>query len=197
MNEEAIRRRIRELLAVDRDGSGLADKTLYAGAISVASALFGPKSPQVEALERAPVTWHGTAAQGFLKTAQDDLDAGMIGSLRATVSGEVLADFVTFAREALAADSPNVAAVLAAAAYEDVIRRLGERLAAVSDRRALPEVLSALKGAGVLDGPQVSIAQSFLPFRNAALHANWERIDRPAIDAALGFVDALLMKHFS
>ena len=70
MNEEVIRRRIRELLATGGiDGSSVRDEEIYAGAISVASALFGPKSPQIQVLENHKVNWHGIAAQAFLKTA--------------------------------------------------------------------------------------------------------------------------------
>ena len=91
----------------------------------------------------------------------------------------------------------NVAAVLAAAAFEDTIRKMVENLAGVTTPDDLSEVLKKLKDAGVIQSPQVGIAQSYLSFRNHALHANWDKIERASIYSVLGFVEQLLLKHFA
>ena len=48
-----------------------------------------------------------------------DLEAGLVGNLERHVAGEVIADLLGLAREVLADDRLNVAAVLTAAAFED------------------------------------------------------------------------------
>jgi hypothetical protein len=60
----------------------------------------------------------------------------------------------------------------------------------------LADVLTALKDNGILQGSQVGIAQSYLNFRNNALHAKWDQIERESVASVLGFVEQLLLKHF-
>src|SRR5207248_67235 len=95
------------------------------------------------------------------------------------------------------AGGKNVAAVLAAAAFEDTVRRMGRELAGVTARDDLDKVIDALKKANVLQSPQLGIALSYLKFRNDALHADWENIEKAAVHSVLGFVEQLLLKHFS
>ena len=111
----------------------------------------------------------------------------------------MLSDFVQLARAALEDNSDgatHVAAVLAAAAFEDTIRRLGRDFAGVMGRDDLSDVITALKNAGVLKAPQLGIAVSYLSYRNHALHANWEKIERASVVSVLSFVEQLLIQHF-
>jgi hypothetical protein len=73
---------------------------------------------------------------------------------------------------------------------------MGESLAGVMGKDDLAEVLKKLKEAGVIQSTQVGIAQSYLNFRNHALHANWDKIQRESVQSVLGFVEQLLLKHF-
>jgi hypothetical protein len=54
-----------------------------------------------------------------------------------------------------------------------------------------------LKDRQVFQGPQVGIAQSYLGFRNKALHAQWSGIDRSSIHAVLAFTEQLIIAHFT
>ena len=137
---------------------------------------------------------------GVLRGTRRGINAGLTGSIRRQVTGEVLTDMVQLARAALDqrdGDAKNVAAVLAAAAFEDTIRRMGKTLISIMGQDDLSEVLKKLKEAGVMQGTQVGIAQSYLNFRNQALHAHWDKIERESIQSVLGFVEQLLLKHFS
>jgi hypothetical protein len=113
------------------------------------------------------------------------------------IGGEVLRDLLGLARVALDEDQKDVAAVLAAAAFEDTMRRMGRELAYIQDRPKLSDVLQTLQAKHVLDGPQFSTAQSYLTFCNRALHAEWDRIDGPTTVGAVAFVEQLLLEHFS
>jgi hypothetical protein len=121
----------------------------------------------------------------------------MVERLTLRISGEVLGDFLGLARVALDEDKKDVAAVLAAAAFEETMRRMGSELADIQDRPKLSDVLQTLKAKDVLVGPQFSTAQSYLTFRNRALHAEWDQIDRPTVVSAAAFVGELLPKYFS
>ena len=71
------------------------------------------------------------------------------------------------------------------------------RLRNVQGRPDLADVINALKSAGVLVGAPLTTGQSYLKFRNDALHADWTNIDRVIVGSCLAFVEGILLKHFS
>jgi hypothetical protein len=91
----------------------------------------------------------------------------------------------------------NVSAVLIAAAFEDLIRRMGSELAGVVGRPKLEEVITAFENAAFLKGGEVGTAQSYLKFRNESLHADWAKVQGSQVQSCIGFIEALLVKHFS
>jgi hypothetical protein len=215
MDEDRVRNRIAALIGTARavtteEAYGLA----IHGAASVIALLYGSTSTQVVAFERAVAEeqkrvereYYESQRQsvakvvaGILRSVLAELDEGLVGSLRQRAAAEVLADFVALSRSVLegAGDQPkNVAAVLAAAAFEDTVRRLGAAHAATTGGEKLADVLTALKNSGILQGSQVGIAQSYLSFRNHALHAEWDKVQREAVQSVLGFVEQLVLKYF-
>lgn len=185
------------------------------GAIAVLEAAYGKSASQVTSLQHQLTkaaegskgvpygyAWHelSQVSRAALSSLKSELESGFSGSLRRELAAEVLADFMLLAKTCLDQGdegSKNVASVLAAAAFEDVIRRMGAEFAGVTDRVDLSDVLQALKKTGIIHTPQISVAQSYLPFRNHALHAEWQKIERETIYSVLGFVEQLLMKHFA
>jgi len=140
------------------------------------------------------------AIQGTLQALKDDIEAGLVGDLRRRAAGEVIVDMLGLSKEALKDGrdgAKNVAAVLAAAAYEDTIRRMGSAYANVQERRDLAQILEALKQAKAIEGAPFVTAQSYLKFRNDALHADWAKIDHAVVGSCVAFVEHLLLKHFS
>ena len=73
----------------------------------------------------------------------------------------------------------------------------GRNLAGITGRPDLQDVVIKLKSGGIIQPPQIGIASSYLKFRNDALHADWNQIERPAIHSVLAFVEQLLLKHFA
>jgi hypothetical protein len=141
-----------------------------------------------------------SAVQGTLLNLQEEVQGDLVSSLERRVTSDILSDLVQLARVALnePGEGPkNVAAVLVAAAYEDTIRRLAKEHAGVIGQDRLENIIGKLKDAGLLVAPQVGIAQSHLSFRNRALHAQWETIDRVSVETVLAFVEQLLLKHFA
>jgi hypothetical protein len=139
-------------------------------------------------------------AHGAIKNAIAEVEGGLIVGLRAQVAGEILSELVGLGKEVLEDDTEsakNVSAVLIAAAFEDVMRRMGSELASVTGRPRLEEVLTGLKVAGILKGGEVGTAQSYLKFRNDSLHADWAKVQRSQVQSCTAFIEALLLKHFS
>jgi len=186
---------------------------LHQGAISVLRALYGEHSLQEEALTRSlvevgkkgdplgravPYARRGML-KGALKNVVSEIDAGFLGTLRGAITAEFLTDLVKLSRESLGESddgAKNVAAVLAAAAFEDTIRRFATLKGIAQEGRKLADLLTDLKDAEAIEGAQVSIAQSFLRFRNDALHAQWDEIERAGIESVLSFTEQLVLKNF-
>lgn len=137
---------------------------------------------------------------GLLESAKLATEHGITTIGRMRDFGEILSDMLSLAKEALANNTDgakNVAAVLTAAAYEDAIRRMGETLADAKERTGLSDVIGSLKRHGILQGAAVSTASGYLKFRNDALHADWEKLDREVVASCLAFTEGLLLKHFA
>lgn len=88
-----------------------------------------------------------------------------------------------------------MAAVLAASAYEDMLRRLATT-PGIPHIDKLASVLDELKKNNVLQGTQVTIANGYLSFRNRALHAQWNLVDRASVVTVLGFDEQILLSKF-
>jgi hypothetical protein len=214
---EAWIKRADEILALPSRGnqsvvSMLAESVQFT--TSLLTALHGAQSPQLKTFltgqeaqaKSMPRGLNTTAdfqiehAKGAIRNAKAELQAGLIRNLRIEVSGEVLAELVRLGKDALEGNGPeakNVSAVLVAAAFEGVMRRMGEELASVTGRPDLQAVITALKNQNILKGGAVGTAQSYLKFRNDSLHADWDKVERPQIQSCVGFLDELLTKHFS
>ena len=183
-------------------------------ATSFLTALYGPQSTQLRAfstgcdvISKAKPQGMSNAAMdlsrhalGVITNAKAELQAGLVGSLRLQVAGEVLSDLVAMGKEVSAQQTDaakNVAAVIIAAAFEDLMRRMGTELAGVAGRPSLQDVLNALKDKLVLKGGEIGTAQSFLKFRNDSLHADWANVSRAQVDSCTAFIEAMLLRHLS
>jgi hypothetical protein len=214
METSVIRDRVDSLLKMKASsgesvGTGI---EIFNGAITVMSACYGSESHLVMSLQAqgknvlgekfiSPVAVRNLQINvcAALRNLRSEIDAGLIGNIKNSIVGDVIADFVQLAKAVLndgGDKGKNVAAVLTAAAFEDTIRRMGETFAGVVGRDDLSDVINQLKEKGVLQGPQIGIALSYLKFRNDALHADWDKIELSSIHACLGFVEQLLLKHF-
>jgi hypothetical protein len=207
-NTQALIQRADELVTNEHSGTECVQF-----AVTMLTTLYGPRSMQLktftqglESISRAAPNFRIDSfnqrihARETIKNAKGELQAGLIPSARVLVAGEVLSELLRLGKETLEdkfEGAKNVPAVLVAAAFEDLIRRIGEEFASVTGRPNLEAMITALKDADVLKGGQVGTAQSFLKFRNDSLHANWDNIDRSQVQSCVAFIEGLLAKHFS
>ncbi len=214
MNISVLKTRVDALCVMASQPCGVEQQNaLYHGTLGIMLALYGTNSSQEKALRTSiemlinkeapssPFVINNSVAAigGVLAAIKAELDSGFIGSLRATLTGEVLTDFIKLARMTLEEsgdDAKNVTAVLAAAAFEDVLRKLAD-LKGIDHQEKLADVLTVLKDVGVLQGAEVGIAQSYLSFRNRSLHARWNEVDRPSIESVLAFTEQVILKHLT
>ncbi len=220
MNKETIEIRASELRQLGRSLTDALDYSrvseLVNGTISLAKICYGPESSQCSGLITCRDALLGTFlnahqrqraafqaidfTNGLLATLLSELNDGLIGNLQQRIAGEVLGDLIELAKTVLEDHTPgtlNVAAVLIAASYEDTLRRMGTELAGISNKPKLEKVQNILKEKDLLRGSEVSALAGFLKFRNDALHADWDHIEKTTVHSCLSFVEQLLLKHFS
>ena len=215
MDASKIKERVKELLVKSARGRSLQIASeLQHGTKGILEALYGPGSIQGKNFEghlervigKSPIMGAPSiqeniieAIRGTLESVLREIDSGLIGSLQSTVTGEVITDLIKLSRKVLneaAADGKNVAAVLSAAAFEDTIRRIATKHG-LPEREKLADTLEEMKKMGILKGAQVGIAQSYLGFRNKALHAKWDEVDVAAVQSVLAFTEQMILAHFS
>jgi len=127
--------------------------------------------------------------------AKADYDGGYAVRIEASVAGEIFADFVLLAKEALAQKQKDVAAVLACAALEDTLKRIGTANGLDVSEKDMSEVISALKGAGLIKGG-AKLLERMPRIRKHAMHAEWENITPEEVASVIGFVEQLILSHF-
>lgn len=205
MREQEILKRIDSLLTTNPSGH-----EAFSGALGLLTSLYGPHSPQVDDLTKKGKSFSDRfagggldnqltdLAQGVLQNLKTEIELGIVTSLSGSITGDVLTDFLKLARAILGESgegAKNVAAVLAAALFEDTLRRIATQNG-IPHIEKLQDLLTELKGKQILQGTQIGIANSYLYFRNSALHAQWDRVERESVVSVLGFLEQLLMKHF-
>jgi len=149
---------------------------------------------------REVMYFQGKHATGAIRNVVAEINQELIGNLRAQIAGEVLSELLSLGKETLEEGndaSKSVSAVLVAAAFEDLIRRLGSEMGGVLGRPKLESVVVSLKDTQVLKGGEPGLAQSYLKFRNDSLHAHWKNVQESQIQSCISFIETLLVKHFS
>jgi hypothetical protein len=60
----------------------------------------------------------------------------------------------------------------------------------------MQEVINALKAKGLLSGPQKSLVDSMPKIRDAAMHADWQKITPQDVGSIIGFTEQFLLTQF-
>lgn len=177
-------------------------ESCFLGALGVIEALYGANSLQAKTFldsKKASKSIISTveSTRGTLLNIQEELDAGLIRSIATEAAGEVIGDLVALAKAELKARYIQVAAVLASAALEDALKRKAEEMGLNVQGKSLNNVISSLKSKSFFKGAQVSIVSSYVKLRNAAMHAEWEKIQEADVSSLIGFLEPFLLEHFS
>ncbi len=183
---------------------------VYASTLTIVGQVYGSRSPQAEAVRqlREDVNnskWTQDAkpgflvlqCQGILKSVASDIDHGRLGSLRLEHQGQVFADFLNAAKAAQAAGFKDVAAVLACAALEDILKRFAEAQGVDVEDKDMLEVINALKSSGALGAPEVALLRGMVALRNKALHAEWSKVESAGVSGVIAFVEEFLIRRYT
>lgn len=193
----------------DKDDRATVDGC-FLGTLTVIESVYGANSPQAKALFEAKKAYTKTqysttyeltslanSLRGTLKNVREELEGGLVRSLATEAAGEVIGDMLALAKAELAAGYANVAAVLASAALEDALKRKASELGINVEGKSLDAVIASLKSKSFFRGAQVPIVGSYVKLRNAAMHAEWEKIQPADVSSLIGFLEPFLLEHFT
>ncbi len=203
IDKNNIIKRINELIDLE-------DNEVVSGTIAILEQIYGTNSQKTKAFleqhsaccknpERMPhiIREHlADSAKGILHSIKSEVEAGLVGSIQLQAQGGVFSDFLSLAKNSLD-DNKDVAAVLACAALEDALKRYAEQQGLSVSDADMSQVINALKAKGLLKDPQASIVQSYVKLRNKAFHAEWDKIEKESVGAAIGFTEQFILSNFS
>lgn len=135
--------------------------------------------------------------RGLFLAAKSDFEAGLDFNIERLVAGEVFGDFVALAKACLAEGNHSVAAVLACAALEDALKRYARAKGLEVEGKTMEDIVNALKSKGLVTGPQKALMAAMPRIRNAAMHADWDKLTANEAGSVLGFVEQFLLTQFA
>jgi hypothetical protein len=210
INKESVSLRLDELIKLAQRGNVEGIGEVTSGTISILQILYGPDNEKVKAY----IQYHQNCIRrndintiilqssiiehtmGVLKSIKSEVEMGLVGKMEVQAQGGILGDFITLAKESLD-ESKDVAAVLVSAALEDALKRFALQNNLDVAEKDMTEVINALRTKGLLKDPQASIVQSHAKLRNKAFHANWDKIEKPSVNSAIGFTESFILDNFS
>ena len=86
--------------------------------------------------------------------------------------------------------------MLASAALEDALKRHAVSNGLDVDDASMLKVISALKSKGLVSRAQKPMLAAMHQMRNHAMHAEWEKIQKPEVSSLVAFVEQFLLTHF-
>ncbi len=173
-------------------------------ALHVMRAAFGRQSPhclrfEIELDKVGKNYVHGrdlNIFQGIFFGAKSDIDGDYLFDFQAAISGEIFGDFVAAAKSALDNGHHTVAAVLAAAALEDALKRYALSQGLDAEDKTMDEVINSLKSKGLVSGAQKGLLGAMPKIRNYAMHAQWDKLTPQDTGSIIGFVEQFLLANF-
>lgn len=134
-------------------------------------------------------------AKGLFASAREEFSLGFLESVKREISGELTIDLCHLAESILEEGHTEPAAVIAAAALEDCIKRCAEDEGLETTGNSLTENINALKSKGVFSGPAAKVVSQFPRIRNAAMHAEWDKLSTTDIGTVVGFLKQFVLQR--
>jgi hypothetical protein len=179
---------------------------LFAGTMTIMEQLYGRDSAQVEqflAEKKRIMAFGGYESQrlsllaehtlGMLKSFKADCESGLLGTIRGEAKAEILADFLSYAKNSLTEGNKDVAAVLACASLEDSLKKYAALNGCAADEDDMSAVINKLKAAGLLGGAEAKVVQSYVQLRNKAFHAEWDKLGVAEIQSLIAYLESFIM----
>ncbi len=146
--------------------------------------------------EKVPSNLNSRTLFGLFLAAKDDYEKGFFKNMQYSISSEIFTDLIVLAKECLENNNLNGAAILAAVALEDTLKKFAELKGLNAENKDLDGVVGLLKSHGLLEGAEAKLIAPYIKVRNQAVHAEWEKIQESAVGSMIGYVENFLLSKF-
>lgn len=179
---------------------------IFASTISILTKLYGENHSHVGDLEIKVEKYRNypypekltlKCCLGKLNAIETDIKYGLLTSIEKEINGEIIGDFIKLAKASIAEGQKNIAAVLACAALEDALKKIGKFNGVLVEDKTMIEVVNALKSKGLIKGTQGQLLSAFGTLRNKTFHAEWDKVEEPEVKSLISFAEEMIIKHFS
>lgn len=183
---------------------------IYHSTFSLLQNIYGKESPQAHNLNGRHDTFLMyddsrffdpgillPACHGKLKGILNDIDNSLIDNIESQVSGEIFGNFLSTASQALDNGHKEIAAVVASAALEDLLKKIGELNGLDVRTKAIQKVVNALTGKELLKGSSAKLIDKYTFIRDKALHAQWDKFQVEEVRSMIAFMEGLITVHFA
>lgn len=133
---------------------------------------------------------------GVLQSVKNDVEAGLVQRIEDTAFAAAFDDFLDHAADYHKGGKIKEAAVLVSVVLEDALKRIAAKHELQSGR-SLEPIIEDLVRIGVLTSVKAKRLKSYTAVRNAALHAEWDKLDLSDIGQAISGVRELLDQQLS
>lgn len=134
---------------------------------------------------------------GILNAVRSDADAGILRSPEDIAFATAFDDFLDHALEFRRLGKIGEAAVLGSVVLEDAMKRISKKHGVPHSGQSLDPLIDLLAKAGVFTSIKAKRLKAYAGVRNAALHADWEKIAPSDVEDLLRGVRELLDAHLS
>jgi uncharacterized protein YutE (UPF0331/DUF86 family) len=128
---------------------------------------------------------------GHIRQVSDALDRDLLIRLSDEITAADFSSFLDHARYYHQEGKKMESSVIAAAVYEDTIRRLAEKYG-IDRTGKVDSIISSLKRQGILSGVDAQKLRYYAGIRNSALHAAWEEFEIADVGDLIGGVETLI-----
>jgi len=138
-----------------------------------------------------------TVCLGKIEFLKVELELGLLKSIRKEITGEIVSDFLSLARQAISDNNKEVASVLACASLEDILKKYAKSSDLNIEDKSMSEVVNSLKTKGAISSAQSNILKGYVQIRNKVFHAEWEKFEKADINSIIGFSEQFIIEHFN
>jgi hypothetical protein len=131
----------------------------------------------------------------LLRSLLENIDAGLIGTLKTKVQAETFEDFLDHAVAYRDRDYKDQAGVIAGVVFEDTMRKIYTNNIGSSISKQLEDVMNELTAKGVITPEQKKRMQAPAFIRTKATHANWGAFTMEGVDDTIKITKELIEAH--
>lgn len=132
----------------------------------------------------------------LIEALKIELEAGHLSKWQYNIAAEAFDEFLDFATHFHKGNKKIEAAIIASAVLEDTLKKIAIKSNIATDG-AIEEIVTRLVQKGIINEIKKKRIQGYASLRNAAFHAEWEKVEIKEVGILITGVRDLIDEHLS